>query len=268
MNPTLKTPSLRMLGIFFLSAVFLSVSIPAAAFSATVPSSRTAPPPTAAAPSTPASTAMAAQHPAETTGPAPEQANSKTHSEDNDVNIYRHSPMVQSIAHLLRLPVETTARIFEAFNFLILAFAIFWFVLRALPKMLRERAERIQRDLQNARKATEDAQQRLQDVEQRLARLDAEIADLKSQAERETATDEARIRAAMEAEQQRMVHAAEQEVLSTSANAQRRLKSLTADLIVQYATQHVAPSTDVDHLLVRNFVSAIDKKEGKDGGAN
>jgi F-type H+-transporting ATPase subunit b len=257
-----------MLGVFFLGMVFLGASLPATAIATTGPFSKTAPPPTAAAPPYLANAGMAAQHPAENTGPAPEQANSKTNSEDNDVNIYRHSPMVQSIAHLLRLPVETTARIFEALNFLVLAFAILWFVLRALPKMLRERAERIQRDLQNARKATEDAQQRLQDVEQRLARLDAEIADLKSQAERETVTDEARIRAAMEAEQQRMVHAAEQEVLSTSANAQRRLKLLAADLIVQYATQHVAPSTDVDHLLVRNFVSDIDKKDGKGGGAN
>lgn len=200
--------------------------------------------------------------------PSPEQNGTSESSGDNDVNVYRHSPMVQSIARLLHLPVETTARIFEGINFLILAGTILWFTARLLPKMLRERKERIQRDLQNARKATEDAQQKLQDVERRLARLDAEIAGLKAQVEQQTAEDEARVRASMEAEKQRLVQAVEQETLSASANAQRRLRTLTADLIVQYATQHISPSTDEDRALVQDFIEGLENKANKNGGNN
>ena len=178
-------------------------------------------------------------------------------AEDNGVNVYRHSPMVHTFARVLGLSVETTARIFEWLNFLILAIAVLWFVMRALPKALRSRAERIQKNLQEARLATEDANRRLQDVEQRLARLDTEIDSLKSQAERETVADEARIRASMEEEQQRLVRAAEQEIASVGANAQRRLKTLAADLILEYATHHVSLDADEDRFLVRSFVSDL-----------
>ncbi len=188
-------------------------------------------------------------------------------AEDNGVNVYRHSTMVHAFARVFGLSVETTARIFEGLNFLILAVAVLWFVVRALPRALRSRAERIQKNLQEARLATDDANRRLQDVEQRLARLDTEISSLKSQAEQETVVDEARIRASMEEAQQRLVHAAEQEIASVGANAQRRLKTLAADLILEYATHHVSLDTDADRSLVRNFVSELGDK-GRSAGRN
>ncbi len=138
----------------------------------------------------------------------PDKAAAESASDDNEVNVYRHAPMVHTFARLSGLPVETTARIFEFINFLILAIAVLWFVARALPKALRGRSERIQKNLVDARVATEDANRRLQDVEQRLAKLDSEIAGMKAQAEKETAADEIRIRALMDEEQQRLVHAA------------------------------------------------------------
>ena len=194
-----------------------------------------------------------------------DRAVEKSAAEDNEVNVYRHSPMVHTFARVFGLSVETTARIFECLNFLILAITVLWFVMRALPKVLRSRAERIQKNLQEARLATEDANRRLQDVEQRLARLDTEIDSLKSQAERETVADEARIRASMEEEQQRLVRAAEQEIASVGANAQRRLKTLAADLILEYATQHVSLDADADRFLVRSFVSDLGGKSRSAG---
>ena len=192
--------------------------------------------------------------------PDRDQAAYAAESADNAVNVYRHSPMVHSIAHLFKLSVEATARIFEAINFLILAIAVLWFLARALPKALRSRSERIQKDLQEARLATEDAARRLQDVEQRLGRLDAEIDSLKSKAEQETLTDEARIHASMEEEKARLIHAAEQEIQSVGANAQRRLKTLAADLIVEYASHHASLDTAADRSIVRSFVSELDSK--------
>ena len=189
-------------------------------------------------------------------------------SADNEVNVYRHSPMVHTLARMFGLSTETTARIFEVVNFLMLAVAVFWFVLRLLPKALCSRRERIQKDLQQARIATEDANRRLQDVEQRLARLDSEIGALQHQAEHETTADEARIRASMDEEKQRLVHAAEQEIQSVGANGQRRLKALAADLIVEYASQHVSLQVDEDRSLVSSFVAELDSKNRNGEGRN
>ncbi len=194
---------------------------------------------------------------------APEsQAANKTDADaaEDEVNVYRHSPMVQTLARLLGQKVETTARIFEFLNFLILAVAVLWFVARALPKALRSRAERIQKNLQEARRATEDASRRLQDVEQRLSRLDEEIAAMRAQAESQTAADEARIHAAMEAEKLRLIRAAEQEVQSSSLSEQRKIQALVAGLICESAQRHLTLDVETDRALVRSFVAELDGK--------
>ncbi len=180
---------------------------------------------------------------------------------EDEVNVYRHSPMVQTLARLFGQKVETTARIFEFLNFLILAVAVLWFVARALPKALRGRAERIQKNLQDARRATEDASRRLQDVEQRLSRLDSEIAAIRTQAESQTLADEARIHAAMEEEKLRLIRAAEQEVQSASVSEQRRIQALAAGLICESAKRHLTLDADADRALVQSFVAELDGKE-------
>ena len=186
-------------------------------------------------------------------------------SAEGEVNVYRHSPMVQTLAHLFGQKVETTARIFEFVNFLILAVAVLWFLARALPKALRGRAERIQKNLQEARRATEDASRRLQDVEQRLSRLDGEVAAMRAQVESQTATDEERIRAAMEAEKQRLIRAAEQEVLSASVNEQHKIQALAAGLIYESARKNLTLNAETDRALVQSFVAELDgKANGKE----
>jgi F-type H+-transporting ATPase subunit b len=186
-------------------------------------------------------------------------------SAEDEVNVYRHSPMVQTLAHLFGQKVETTARIFEFVNFLILAIAVLWFLARALPKALRGRAERIQKNLQEARRATEDASRRLQEVEQRLSRLDEEIAAMRMQTEGQTAADEARIRAAMEAEKMRLVRAAEQEVQSASVSEQRKIQALAAGLIYESARKNLTLDAEADRALVQGFVAELDSKANGKG---
>lgn len=219
---------------------------------------------------TPAAAAQASATQTSSAQASPNASKAQKESADDDsaVNVYRHSPMVHTFSHMMGMPTELTARIFEVVNFLILAVAVLWFVARALPKALRGRAARIQKNLLDARQATDDANRRLQDVEQRLAKLDIEIASMKTQAERETAADEARIRAAMEEERVRLVHAAEQEILSVGANAQRRLKTLAADLILDYASHHVSLDADADRALVQSFVTELGNKGRRSKGMN
>ena len=58
-----------------------------------------------------------------------------------DENVYRHTPLVRSLAKLLHLDVEITARLFEFLNFAIVALAIVIPLARLMPKVLRKRSE-------------------------------------------------------------------------------------------------------------------------------
>ncbi|HET9087720.1 MAG TPA: ATP synthase F0 subunit B [Acidobacteriaceae bacterium] len=185
----------------------------------------------------------------------------------DDAYQYRHAPMVRSIAHALGLSTEVAARIFESLNFLILLVAVVWFLARLLPRTLRNRKERIQNEIELARAATEDANRRLADVEQRLSRLDEEIHSVQVQAQQETAAEEQRLRAALEEEKHRIVAAAENEVNAASANAQRQLKNLTAELVIEHARRGMAVNAETDRLLVDAFVTELPSRT-RGGGVN
>ncbi len=80
----------------------------------------------------------------------------KSEEESNDV--YRHTPLVQSMAKVLHLPVETTARGLEFINFAIIVLAIGIPLFRFLPKFLRKRSQTLTESIESARKVTEDAE--------------------------------------------------------------------------------------------------------------
>ena len=71
---------------------------------------------------------------------------------------FRHSPAVESIARHLHLSTETTARIIEDINSGILIAAILWFLFRTLPKVFRKRNETLQKELLDARLAATSGQ--------------------------------------------------------------------------------------------------------------
>ena len=65
--------------------------------------------------------------------------------------------MVQSLARIFHLDVETTARLFEFINFAVIALAIVIPLVRIMPKMMRKRSEKLEPDIESARKMTADA---------------------------------------------------------------------------------------------------------------
>lgn len=179
-----------------------------------------------------------------------------------EIEGYRHSSAVQSIARMTGLSVETTAQILEDFNSGVLILAIVYFLFKLIPGMLRKRSQTIQQDLSTARTATEDANRRLAAVEGRLSRLDSEIESIRQQAERDSAEDEKRIAAALEAEKERIVASAEQEIAAVQAAAQRELKKFAADLAVDSAMHRIQLSADTDRTLVREFGKGLGDKTG------
>jgi len=126
--------------------------------SALVPSRLSAQASAPAAQQAPAAASQAANPSA-----ADEKAASK--EETSTIDAYRHSPAVTALARLLHLNVETAARIFEIFNFLIVAFGIGIPLFRLMPKILRKRKETVRANLESARKVTADANSRLSAIE-------------------------------------------------------------------------------------------------------
>ena len=60
---------------------------------------------------------------------------------------YRHSSVVQAIAHVTGLNTETAAQIFEDFNSGVFLFAIGFALWKFLPEIFRKRSEDLQKDL-------------------------------------------------------------------------------------------------------------------------
>jgi F-type H+-transporting ATPase subunit b len=192
---------------------------------------------------------------------------SDTAEEETGDDVYRHSTSVRLLGRWLHLDKESAARLFEYLNFAILAGAILFAMLKYLPKTFRANREDIQHRLVEARTATELAHERLAAIEQRLSRLDEEIAAIAKQAEKDSVEDEARIKASIETERQRIVEAVSRDIAAASSAAQRDLKRFAAELAVDRAAQRIALTEDDDRALVREFSSSL-RLQARNGGKN
>lgn len=172
---------------------------------------------------------------------------------ENQIDQYRHSAVVQTIARYGHVSTETAAQIFEDINSGVLLGAVLIVLFKIVPKMFRNRSEKLQHELVSARLATEEANRRLAGVEARLQRLDSEIDAIRQQVEQEAVEDEKRVHAAMESERERIVVSAEQEIAAAQAAAQRELKKFAADLAIDHAMRKLQLSTDTDRALIREF---------------
>jgi F-type H+-transporting ATPase subunit b len=187
--------------------------------------------------------------------------------EETGDDVYRHSASVKLLARWLHVDKETAARLFEYLNFAVLAGAVLFALLKFLPKTFRANREDIQHRLVEARTATQQANDRMAAIEQRLGRLDEEIAAIAKQAEKDSVEDEARIKASIETERERIVEAVSRDIAAASSAAQRDLKRFAAELAVDRATQRIALSEDDDRALVQEFSQSL-AQQARNGGKN
>jgi F-type H+-transporting ATPase subunit b len=196
-------------------------------------------------------------------GATPSSQAQAADTEDNDV--YRHSANVQSLARMMHLQVETAARLFEIFNVLILVLGIGVPLARVMPNLLRERSEKIRRDLETARRTTEDAITRLSVVEAKFASLDQEIAKFRAEVEQQIALDEQRSKAALEEEIARIAASAEQEIGIAVAQAKRSLRYSAAELAIDLAVKKLVLTPETDRTLIAEFISETRRSVGREG---
>lgn len=178
-------------------------------------------------------------------------------SEDEQNEALKHSPMVTKLGSMMGMSTEAAATTFEVLNFAVLALALGFFALKALPKIFRDRASSIQKELVDARTATEEASLRLSSVEERLSNLDGQIAEMRAQAEKDAVAEERRMRAAVEDEKVKILAAADQEIASASLTAQRSLQKYAAELAIEQAARKLVVSAETDRLLVQGFARRL-----------
>jgi F-type H+-transporting ATPase subunit b len=207
------------------------------------------------------SSASAGQH------SSPEaQSTEKNKQEADEKEEYLHSDTVRKFGAMLGLNAEQGATTFIVANFVLLAIGVGWFLLKTLPKTFRDRNTSIQKNLVDARTATEEASARLRVVEERLSKLDDQIAAMRTQAEKDSASDEQRIKASVEEDKQKILAAAEQEIAAASALAQRQIQQYAAELAVDQAARKLVVTAETDRLLVQSFARRLmgdDSKGGK-----
>ena len=184
--------------------------------------------------------------------------------EEENANL-KHSSMVQRLAKLTGLSVHQAHLLAMILNFAIIVFVVVWFGRKAVPGMLRNRNESIQRALEEARAASQDAHRRLAEIENRLRQLDVEIGQMQANAEKEGEAEEVRIKSAAEEDIRKVVEAAGQEIASAAKLARRELTSHTADLAIALARKQIHVDANTDQVLVRNFAAKLSPDGGKDG---
>jgi F-type H+-transporting ATPase subunit b len=210
-------------------------------------------------------TTPAASAPADGSGaaqPAPAK------SDDDGDAAFLHSPVVQSVARMLHLKLDTTVALLLGINFAIIFFAVAIPLKRTMPKILHKRSQTLSQDLTTARQATADAQARLSAVEAKLAGLGEEIKKLSAQVEQESVEEEKRIKAALVEESARIVTAAEQEIEVAMTQAKRGLRNFAADLAIGQAEKQITLTPETDRALIAEFVAGVAGDAAGKGGKN
>jgi F-type H+-transporting ATPase subunit b len=196
----------------------------------------------------------------------PEAQSPEKNQQEQDANDeYRKSPMVVKLGAKLGMDADQSAMAFEVTNFLLLAVALGWGLIKMLPKVIRDRNTSIQKNLVDARTATEEARARLGSVEARLAKLDDEIAAMRDHAEKDSVKEEQRIRASVETEKQKILAAAEQEIAAATMHAQKQLQQHAAELAIEQAARKLVVSAETDRLLVQSFAQRLTGDQSKKG---
>ena len=93
-----------------------------------------------------------------------------------------------------------------------------------------------------------------------LGRLDEEIAAIGKQAEKDSLEDEARIKASIKSERQRIMDAVTRDIASASSAAERNLKQFAAGLAVDRAAAKLTLTTDEDHALLQEIAKSLSQK--------
>jgi F-type H+-transporting ATPase subunit b len=157
---------------------------------------------------------------------------------------------------------ERATEIFKWINFAIVAGVTLWLCLKKAPSFFSGRADAISSAITRATSARAAADAQLREAETKLANLEKEVAELRAYAERESAAEVERIRAATQADALKISAAAKAEIEAAERAARIELKALAAKLAVEGAESLLAKqlTPKAQEALVSNFVKSLEGK--------
>jgi len=155
---------------------------------------------------------------------------------------------------------ERATEIFKWINFAIVAGVIVWVFGKKLPPVFRKKAEAISSAIANATNAKAAADGQLREAENKLTNLQKEVAELRAFAERESAAEVDRLRAATQSDAQKIAAAAKAEIEAAERAARLELKALAANLAVDGAetllVKQLTPKAQES--LISDFVKSLE----------
>ncbi len=155
---------------------------------------------------------------------------------------------------------ERATEIFKWINFAIVAGVIVWVFGKKLPPVFRKKAEAISSAIANATNAKAAADGQLREAENKLTNLQKEVAELRAFAERESAAEVDRLRAATQSDAQKIAVAAKAEIEAAERAARLELKALAANLAVDGAetllVKQLTPKAQES--LIGDFVKSLE----------
>jgi len=129
--------------------------------------------------------------------------------------------------------------LWKSLNFAVLAAGIGYLLYKAGRPFLRSRTSEIQRAIAEAARLRQEAEARAAEMDRRLANLAAEIEQLRSEARRQTAQEEERLKADTERLIARLRHSAELEIASAVKRARQELQAHAAQLALELAREKI-----------------------------
>jgi len=155
---------------------------------------------------------------------------------------------------------EKAAEIFKWINFAIVAGLVLWLCLKKAPAFFSRRAAAISSAVTSATAAKAAADAQLREAETKLANLQKEVAELRALAERESAAEVARLRAATQSDAQKIAAAAKAEIEAAERAARLALKALAANLAVDGAESLLAKQLNpqAQEALISSFVKSLE----------
>ena len=154
---------------------------------------------------------------------------------------------------------DRATEIFKWINLLILAGFFVWLCVKKAPGFFRGRAEEISAEITKATATKAEADRVLREAEAKLARLEQEVAELRAQAQRETAAEGERIRGLAKSDAEKIAQAGKAEIEAAERAARVELRRIAAKLAVDGAesllTKQLTPKAQ--EVLVTDFVKNL-----------
>lgn len=151
---------------------------------------------------------------------------------------------------------ESSLQMWKWANFLVLAGALGYLMVKALPPLFAARTAAITKDMVESQQIRQDADARAAEVERRLAAIEVEIARLRTESKEEGAAEADRLSKQTTAEIARIEAQAEREISDAGKTARKELARYAASLSIDMASKKIRArmTPAVEDRLVRGFV--------------